>query len=202
MDAIAVTYFAMIVPVCLWLLAIVCWSVWWGMGRIRYLAWYGCGTFFGGVALGVQTLTPPFTYSLWAPWITPVYILTIVCLTQALSERLQVRLNRWWTWTVAIGIELLALYFSWFDENLSARLTVLAVGLTVLLLQLLPKLAQLPWRTQILEGLAGADLVGFQRETDASNFLRCLRRFTGYSTKGDVASPPAGNTPLARATPG
>jgi len=53
--------------------------------------------------------------------------------------------------------------------------------------------SQLPWRTQILEGLAGADLVGFQRETDASNFLRCLRRFTSYSTKGDVASPPAGN---------
>src|SRR5690606_27388337 len=45
--------------------------------------------------------------------------------------------------------------------------------------------------TQILQGLAGADLVGFQRETDASKFLRCLRRFTGYSTKGDVATPPA-----------
>ncbi|MCS3492228.1 trehalose 6-phosphate synthase [Arthrobacter sp. JUb119] len=53
--------------------------------------------------------------------------------------------------------------------------------------------SQLPWRTQILQGLVGADLVGFQRETDASNFLRCLRRFTDYSTKGDVASPPAGN---------
>ncbi|MGP9727044.1 alpha,alpha-trehalose-phosphate synthase (UDP-forming) [Glutamicibacter sp. AOP3-A1-12] len=49
--------------------------------------------------------------------------------------------------------------------------------------------SQLPWRTQILEGLAGADLVGFQRETDASNFLRCLRRFTDYSTKGHEATP-------------
>ena len=53
--------------------------------------------------------------------------------------------------------------------------------------------SQLPWRKQILQGLAGADLVGFQRETDASNFLRCLRRFTEYSTKGDVATPPAGH---------
>lgn len=51
--------------------------------------------------------------------------------------------------------------------------------------------SQLPWRTQILEGLAGADLVGFQRETDASNFLRCLRRFTDYSTKGHEATPSA-----------
>lgn len=149
MDAIAVTYFAMIVPVCLWLLAIVCWSVWWGMGRIRYLVWYGGGAFFGGVALGVQTLTPPFTYSQWAPWITPVYILTVVCLTQALSARLQLRMSRWWTWAVAIGIELLAIYFSWFDENLSARLTVLAVGLTALLLQLLPQLLKLRWRTLV-----------------------------------------------------
>lgn len=49
--------------------------------------------------------------------------------------------------------------------------------------------SQLPWRTQILQGLAGADLVGFQRDTDAANFLRCLRRFTGYSAKGDVATP-------------
>ncbi|MER8027294.1 alpha,alpha-trehalose-phosphate synthase (UDP-forming), partial [Glutamicibacter protophormiae] len=36
---------------------------------------------------------------------------------------------------------------------------------------------------------AGADLVGFQRETDASNFLRCLRRFTDYQTKGREATP-------------
>lgn len=147
MDAVVVTYFAMIVPVCLWLLAIVCWSVWWGMGRISYLAWYGGGAFFGGLALGVQTLTPPFTYSQWAPWVTPIYILAIVCLTQALSARLQVRMRRWWTVGVAIGIELLAIYFSWVDENLSARLTVLAVGLTILLLQLLPQLARLSWRT-------------------------------------------------------
>ena len=49
--------------------------------------------------------------------------------------------------------------------------------------------SQLPWRRQILQGLAGADLVGFQRETDATNFLRCLRRFTDYQTKGHEATP-------------
>lgn len=36
--------------------------------------------------------------------------------------------------------------------------------------------AQLPWRQQVLEGLLGADLVGFQRPGDAQNFLRACRR--------------------------
>lgn len=53
--------------------------------------------------------------------------------------------------------------------------------------------AQLPWRKQILQGLAGADLVGFQRETDATNFLRSLRRFTDYQTKGREATPSLDN---------
>ncbi|MFN0282461.1 MAG: bifunctional alpha,alpha-trehalose-phosphate synthase (UDP-forming)/trehalose-phosphatase [Kineosporiaceae bacterium] len=36
--------------------------------------------------------------------------------------------------------------------------------------------AQLPWRRQVLEGLLGADLLGFQREADANNLLRAARR--------------------------
>jgi trehalose 6-phosphate synthase len=36
--------------------------------------------------------------------------------------------------------------------------------------------AQLPWRRQVVEGLLGADLVGFQREQDAGNLLRAARR--------------------------
>ena len=36
--------------------------------------------------------------------------------------------------------------------------------------------AQLPWRRQVLEGLLGADLLGFQRPSDAQNFLRACRR--------------------------
>jgi trehalose 6-phosphate synthase len=44
--------------------------------------------------------------------------------------------------------------------------------------------SQLPWRTQIIEGLLGADVIGFQRVADASNFQRAVRRLKGYSTKG------------------
>ncbi len=51
--------------------------------------------------------------------------------------------------------------------------------------------SQLPWRKQILEGLAGADVVGFQRTADASNFLRCMRRYTDRTVKGSLAIPPA-----------
>ncbi len=36
--------------------------------------------------------------------------------------------------------------------------------------------AQLPWRRQIIEGLLGADLIGFQRDQDAGNLLRAARR--------------------------
>ncbi|MEU8172511.1 trehalose-6-phosphate synthase [Microbispora hainanensis] len=38
---------------------------------------------------------------------------------------------------------------------------------------------QLPWRKEILEGLLGADLVGFQRPGGAHNFLRLCRRLLG-----------------------
>ncbi|GAA2177622.1 hypothetical protein GCM10009784_29050 [Arthrobacter parietis] len=43
--------------------------------------------------------------------------------------------------------------------------------------------AQLPWRRQVIEGLLGADLIGFQRPSDASNFLRCVRRFLGLAVR-------------------
>ncbi|WP_349828322.1 alpha,alpha-trehalose-phosphate synthase (UDP-forming) [Brevibacterium litoralis] len=51
--------------------------------------------------------------------------------------------------------------------------------------------AQLPWRTRILEGLLGADLIGFQRPTDASNFRRCVRMNFGWRTKGESIRVPA-----------
>jgi trehalose 6-phosphate synthase/phosphatase len=34
-----------------------------------------------------------------------------------------------------------------------------------------------PWRTDILGGLLGADLIGFQTDADARNFLDCVRHF-------------------------
>jgi trehalose 6-phosphate synthase len=44
--------------------------------------------------------------------------------------------------------------------------------------------AQLPWRRQVVNGLLGADLVGFQRRADATNFLRACRRSAGLITRG------------------
>ncbi|TFC41747.1 bifunctional alpha,alpha-trehalose-phosphate synthase (UDP-forming)/trehalose-phosphatase [Cryobacterium sp. TMT1-21] len=51
--------------------------------------------------------------------------------------------------------------------------------------------AQLPWRKQILDGLLGADLVGFQRLADAGNFSRAVRRLYGYPTRGVAIDVPA-----------
>ncbi len=41
---------------------------------------------------------------------------------------------------------------------------------------------QLPWRTEIIEGLLGADLVGFHLPGGAQNFLYLSRRLTGANT--------------------
>ena len=57
--------------------------------------------------------------------------------------------------------------------------------------------SQLPWRTQIVEGLLGADVIGFQRLADASNFQRAVRRLKGYSTKGSQV-----RVPLVDQSPG
>jgi alpha,alpha-trehalose-phosphate synthase [UDP-forming] len=48
--------------------------------------------------------------------------------------------------------------------------------------------AQLPWRRQVLEGLLGADLVGFQRAGDAQNFVRVVRRYTDLPTRGQLVA--------------
>ena len=50
--------------------------------------------------------------------------------------------------------------------------------------------AQLPWRRQIVQGLLGADLVGFQRHGDATNFLRACRRAAGLTTRGSLVRVP------------
>jgi trehalose 6-phosphate synthase len=50
--------------------------------------------------------------------------------------------------------------------------------------------AQLPWRRQLVHGLLGADLLGFQRHGDATNFLRACRRAAGLTTRGSTIRVP------------
>jgi trehalose 6-phosphate synthase len=61
--------------------------------------------------------------------------------------------------------------------------------------------ARLPWRQQILRGLLGADLIGFQRPGAASNFLRLTRRLLGYQTQRDRIYLPDGRVVRARSFP-
>ncbi|MFC5503306.1 alpha,alpha-trehalose-phosphate synthase (UDP-forming) [Lysinimonas soli] len=59
--------------------------------------------------------------------------------------------------------------------------------------------SQLPWRAQIIEGLLGADVIGFQRVADAGNFSRAVRRLLGYATKSPVIEVPShGRAPARR----
>ncbi|HSG82299.1 MAG TPA: trehalose-6-phosphate synthase [Gemmatimonadota bacterium] len=43
---------------------------------------------------------------------------------------------------------------------------------------------RLPWRRQIIEGLLGADVVGFQTQIGAQNFVRLARRLTEARSEG------------------
>ena len=61
--------------------------------------------------------------------------------------------------------------------------------------------AQLPWRRELVEGLLGADFLGFQRAADAENFLRACRQLLALATRGDTVSfTPPGDDPSARRT--
>ncbi len=60
---------------------------------------------------------------------------------------------------------------------------------------------QLPWRRSILEGLLGADLVGFQLPGAAQNFVRLVRRRVGHKTHRDTVYLEDGRTVTARAYP-
>jgi trehalose 6-phosphate synthase len=60
---------------------------------------------------------------------------------------------------------------------------------------------QLPWRRQILEGLLGADLVGFQLTGGSQNFVRLVRQRVGHKTHRDLVYLPDGRTVRAKAFP-
>ena len=60
---------------------------------------------------------------------------------------------------------------------------------------------QLPWRRQLLEGLLGADLVGFQLPGGAANFVRLVRQRVGHKTHRDLVYLPEGRTVRAARLP-
>ena len=57
--------------------------------------------------------------------------------------------------------------------------------------------SQLPKRNSILRGLLGADLLGFQRESDSLNFVSAVRRLLGYHVEGmTIFVPGLGASPV------
>jgi trehalose 6-phosphate synthase len=59
---------------------------------------------------------------------------------------------------------------------------------------------QLPWRSAIVEGLLGADLVGFQRPAAAANFVQLAKRLHDLPARGQAIEYD-GRTVAARAFP-
>jgi trehalose 6-phosphate synthase len=61
--------------------------------------------------------------------------------------------------------------------------------------------SQLPWRRQLLEGLLGADVVGFQRPGAAQNFVRLVRQRVGHKTHREQIFLPDGRVVQAGSFP-
>ncbi len=61
--------------------------------------------------------------------------------------------------------------------------------------------SQLPWRRELLEGLLGADIVGFQLSGAAQNFIRLVRQRVGHKTHRDSVYLPDGRVVTAKAFP-
>jgi len=61
--------------------------------------------------------------------------------------------------------------------------------------------AQLPWRDQVLRGLLGADVIGFQRSQDAANFLAAAKRRLNVEVKASTVTLPGGHRSLVKAFP-
>ena len=53
---------------------------------------------------------------------------------------------------------------------------------------------RLPWRSSILAGLLGANVIGFQDSTSARNFQRCCQELGLGATEGDAVRHAAGTT--------
>ncbi|QGF24373.1 alpha,alpha-trehalose-phosphate synthase (UDP-forming) [Raineyella fluvialis] len=60
---------------------------------------------------------------------------------------------------------------------------------------------QLPWRRQIIEGLLGADIIGFQTPGGAQNFTRICRHRLKMETHREVVTLPTGRSTRAKAYP-
>ncbi|WP_394276994.1 trehalose-6-phosphate synthase [Luteococcus sp.] len=60
---------------------------------------------------------------------------------------------------------------------------------------------QLPWRKELVEGLLGADLIGFQLPGGAHNFVRLAKQLSGVQATRDTITMPDGRTVKARAYP-
>ena len=61
--------------------------------------------------------------------------------------------------------------------------------------------SQLPWRRAVLEGLLGADIVGFHLPGGAQNFVRLVRQRVGHKTHRDLVTLPDGRQVRAAAYP-
>jgi trehalose 6-phosphate synthase len=58
--------------------------------------------------------------------------------------------------------------------------------------------SQLPWRGEVVHGLLGADVIGFQRVSDSANFFTAVRRLTTFATRNSAIEVAETGQPVRR----
>lgn len=58
--------------------------------------------------------------------------------------------------------------------------------------------SQLPWRSEVVHGLLGADVIGFQRVSDSANFLTAVRRLSSFSSRNNAIEVAETGQPVRR----
>jgi diguanylate cyclase (GGDEF)-like protein len=138
-DSLAERYFALIVPLCILLLAMAlvgCWMVLRHQPRQRYLLWLAAGYALSAVGLGWQSLLDHAQFAHWAPVTGVLYLGGAWSLARGMAGRYGCTAHPWAA--LAIGAVVLGalFYYSHIQESLLVRMHWLNAGLG--LMQILP----------------------------------------------------------------
>lgn len=139
MASLAERYFALIVPLCILLLALAlvgCWVVLRQQRRQRYLLWLAAGYALSALGLGWQSLLDSAQFARWAPATGVLYLGGAWSMARGMAGRYGCSAHPRVALVIGAVVLCALFYYGHIEENLLVRMHWLNVGLG--LLQILP----------------------------------------------------------------